>query len=280
MTGKTLRFLTLNLWGDNGPWEARQALLAEQLPDLGADVIALQEVRDVPGRVENQAAALARGLGMTHVFVPSTAWGGGHEGLAILSRFPIGAHEHRVLPHSIDTEGRIVLSARIDSPLGELWAHTTHLSFREHEGRKREEQVLVIDEVVTTHKNDNVQVLMGDFNATPDSDEIRWLCGATTLEGRRVAYQDAWDRMNPGLPGVTWARANHYSGRLYWLRPDRRLDYIFVTPMRRDRRGTIAAARIVLDEPRLLPGGETLFASDHFGVLADVQFQAEPLAVT
>ena len=36
--------------------------------------------------------------------------------------------------------------------------HTTHLSYREHEGRKREDQVLFIDKVVAAHKNDNVQV--------------------------------------------------------------------------------------------------------------------------
>ena len=35
--------------------------------------------------------------------------------------------------------------------------------------------MLFIDEVVTAHANDNVQVVMGDFNAVPDSDEIRWL---------------------------------------------------------------------------------------------------------
>ena len=53
---------------------------------------------------------------------------------------------------------------------------------------------------------------MGDFNATPDSDEIRWLCGRTTLGGRRVAYQDAWARANPGQPGITWAQGQRLHG--------------------------------------------------------------------
>jgi endonuclease/exonuclease/phosphatase family metal-dependent hydrolase len=277
MTRKTLRFVTLNLWGDNGPWGARLQLLGDALGDVGPDIVGLQEVREVPGRVENQAAVLAQRHGWHHVFAPSTAWGGGHEGLALLSRFPIGASESVALPHSTDTEGRIVLSARIETALGEIWVHTTHLSFREHEGGKREDQVLAIDAVVSAHKNDNVQVVMGDFNSTPDSDEIRWLVGATTLQGRRVAYQDAWDRMNPGQAGITWARANPYIERLHWLRPDRRLDYIFVSPVRRDRRGTVHDARVVFDQPRSEPGGEKLFASDHFGVMADIQFRAEPV---
>jgi len=280
-----VRFLTLNLWGENGPWQARMDLLLDGVAALAPDVIGLQEVREVPGRVPNQAAEIARRHGWNHVFTPSTAWGGGHEGLAIVSRFPIAAEESRTLPHSTDTEGRIVLSARIDAPapMAPFWVHTTHLSFREAEGRKREDQVLFIDDnVVAAYANDNVQILMGDFNAVPDSDEIRFLTGMTTLDGRRVAYQDAWARANvvgggaTEAAGVTWARANPYVGKMYWLRPDRRLDYIFVTPIRRDHRATVHAARVVLDEPRVAADGTRVFVSDHFGVVADVQMVAEP----
>ena len=91
MKPKYLRFLTLNLWGENGPWESRLALVAEKLDSLLPDVVALQEVREVPGRVTNQAEMLARHRGWHHVFAPSTEWGGGTEGLAVISRFPISA---------------------------------------------------------------------------------------------------------------------------------------------------------------------------------------------
>jgi endonuclease/exonuclease/phosphatase family metal-dependent hydrolase len=275
-----LRFVTLNLWGENGPWAARLDLVADKLAGVLPDVVALQEVREVPGSVVNQAELIAKARGWNHVFAPATAWGGGQEGLAILSRFPIGAHDARALPHSQENEGRIVLSARIDSDFGETWVHTTHLAFREHEGRKREDQVLVVDEVISAHKNDNPQILMGDLNAVPHSDEIRWLSGLTTLSGRRVYYQDAWDMIHPTEPGHTWARDNHYRERMYWLRADRRLDYIFVTPTRRDRRGTVHEARLIFEQPMVLGGGERIFASDHFGVLAEVQFLAEDPAGT
>ena len=272
-----LRFVTLNLWGENGPWEARLDLVADKLAGVLPDVVALQEVREVPGSVSNQAELIAKARGWNHVFAPSTAWGGGQEGLAILSKFPIGAHDSRVLPHSQEDEGRIVLSARIDSDFGQTWVHTTHLSFREQEGRKREDQVLVVDEVVQAHKqkDDAPQVVMGDFNAVPHSDEVRWLSGLTTLSGRRAYYQDAWDMIHPTEPGYTWAKDNHYRERMYWLRADRRLDYIFVTPTRRDRRGTVHEARLLFDQPMVLGGGERIFASDHFGVLAEVQYLSE-----
>jgi endonuclease/exonuclease/phosphatase family metal-dependent hydrolase len=127
-----------------------------------------------------------------------------------------------------------------------------------------------------------VQIVMGDFNTVPDSDEIRWLTGMTTLAGRRVAYQDTWARANAvgsgggSLAGVTWASVNPYIALMHWLRPDRRLDYIFTTQVRRDRRATVHGAWVVLDEPGETAAGERVFVSDHFGVLADVQMVAEP----
>jgi endonuclease/exonuclease/phosphatase family metal-dependent hydrolase len=54
---------------------------------------------------------------------------------------------------------------------------------------------------------------------------------------------------------------------LHFLEPDRRIDYVFVGPMRRDGRGVVQKCRIVLD--RAAPDGA--FASDHFGVYAEIQ---------
>ena len=109
--------VTWNIWFEAVARDERCEALNAVLQELRPDVIGLQEVRDVPGRVPNQAAELARRFGWQHVFEPSTAWGGGHEGLAVVSRFPIGAHDARPLPHTADNEGRIILSARLDKLL-------------------------------------------------------------------------------------------------------------------------------------------------------------------
>lgn len=275
MKGGVARFVTLNLWGENGPWEERLALAAAGLDRLQPDVVALQEVREVPGRVGNQAARLAEPLGWNHRFAPTTAWGGGHEGLAVISRFPIGAYEACLLPHSTGTEGRGVLSVRLDGDAGGVWVHTTHLSYRLNEGVKREEQVAVLDQLVAGHDDGQgtPQLLMGDFNAAPAHDEIRWLVGQHTIGGRRVFYQDAWAVAGDGTPGLTWARSNDYTAAMSWLQQDRRLDYIFVTPARRDRRGTIHSAAVALDQPGRAANGDRLFASDHYAVVADVQLR-------
>jgi beta-glucosidase len=264
-----LRVITLNLWGENGPHQRRLELVGAELESLAPDVVALQEVREVPGQLVNQAETLAHRLHAHHVFAPSTAWGGGTEGLAVVSRFPVRRSAHRRLPHATDVEGRIVLSVELDGPAGPLWIHTTHLSYRQNEGKLREDQVLSLDAEIALRAPglEQPQVLLGDFNTVPESDEIRWLCGLTTLESRRVFYQDAWATARAAEPGITWARQNPFRARMNWLRADRRIDYIFVTAPRRDGRGSIREARVVFERP----DADGVYSSDHFGVLADVQ---------
>jgi endonuclease/exonuclease/phosphatase family metal-dependent hydrolase len=255
--------VTLNLWGIEPPLERRMALIAEGLRALAPDVVALQEVREAPG-VPNQAEALARIAGLAHVFAPAVEFGGGHEGLALLARHPIAEQVARELPHAQPGERRILLSARL---AGDLWVHTTHLNYRLQHGRQREDQVLAIDAALATYTGDAPQILLGDFNARPESDEMRFMRGLATLGGRRTHYQDAWERTHPGEAGWTWASINPGTGRLAFLERDRRLDYIFVTPQRRDGRGRVDDCRIVFDHA----DGDGVFASDHFGLLADVQ---------
>lgn len=275
---QTLRFATLNLWGENGPHERRLALVSEELDRLDVDVLALQEVREVPGRLANQAETLARRLGYHHVFEAATEWGGGVEGLAIVSRFRGDESASLRLPHSTDKEGRIILSARLDTPRGPLWAHTTHLSYRLNEGDRREDQILAIDEQVSARADDTElpQVVLGDFNTVPEADEIRWLRGLVTLGGRRVYYQDAWETVHPGKPGVTWARDNTFRARMTWLPPERRIDYIFVTAARRDGRGTVRDARLAFDRR----DADGVFPSDHFGLVAEIQIAPDRQAGT
>jgi endonuclease/exonuclease/phosphatase family metal-dependent hydrolase len=262
---KVLRCLTLNLWGAEAPLADRMALVRQGIETLAPDVVALQEVCEWPG-LPNQAATLAEQTGLSFIFANAIAFRGGHEGLAFLSRLPIVAQDSRELPHASDQERRLLLSAALRLGDRELWVHNTHLNYRLSHGGQREDQIRVIEGALAA-RGSEPQILMGDFNARPDSDEIRWLTGLTSLGGRRVLYQDAWGRLHPGDPGWTWARSNPYTGRLAFLQPDRRLDYIFVTPERRDGRGRVLDCRIVFDQP----SAAGVWASDHYGLLAEVQ---------
>jgi endonuclease/exonuclease/phosphatase family metal-dependent hydrolase len=262
----TLRAVTLNLWGEQPPLERRMQLAAQGLRALKPDVIALQEVRAVAGTLDNQAETLARELGLEHCFAPATPWGGGVEGLAILSRFPIAATADRELPHAIETERRIVLSATLQTPDGTCAVFTTHLNYRLQDGAKREDQVFTVEEVAAATPSDLPKLIMGDFNATPDSDEIRYMKGLHSLRDKRVYWQDAFARVHPSVDGFTWAARNPYTDRLAFLDRDRRIDYIFVSPLRRDGRGQVRDCRVVLDEAA--PDGA--YASDHFALFAEI----------
>jgi len=259
----------LNLWGAEPPLDARMAVVTSGLQALAPDVVALQEVREIPGQLANQAETLARALGFSCAFEPAVAFGGGHEGLAILSRQPIAEHAAIELPHAQPTERRILLSARTHVAGVEVWLHTTHLNYRLTHGQQREDQAFAIGEHLAARATEAPQLLMGDFNARPESDEIRFLRGLHSLNGRRVFWQDAWDRLHPGEPGWTWSSANPNTAKLAFLEPDRRLDYIFVSPMRKDGRAAVLACRRVFEQPDR--GG--VYASDHFGLCADVQIE-------
>lgn len=266
-----LRLVTINIWQEQGPWQRRLALLAERLRALDPDVVCLQEVRQVPGRVPNQAHTLARALGMHWTFEPAQAWGGGVEGLALLSRRAPRQRLVRELPfHGPGRSRRVCLGLRLpgegEGEHGPVWVFTTHLAYRLADGALRERQVLAADALIAGRGDEAPAVLAGDFNAVPEADEIRFLRGLTTLGGRRTYYQDAFARCNPGVPGHTWAADNPYTEALSWLEPDRRLDYVFVTPRRRDGRGQVRSCRMVLRQPDLAG----VRCSDHYGLLAEI----------
>lgn len=282
-----LRVLTLNLWGTEPPLDARLALAIRQLQALAPDVVCLQEVRPLDGRAGRTTAdVVGDALGLAAHYAVGVTWDdgvrpAGQEGLAILAR-SIGETRVLPLPEPRPADTRILLSAAVETDGGPIWIHTTHLHHRLDDGLAREHQVLAIDEAIRAQRsNDSApQILCGDFNATADSDELRFLRGLTTLASRRTHFQDAWLRLHrePGAGdgpagGITWSSENRFTRPLRSLDLDRRIDYLLVTTRKKDGRGTIHDCRVVLTEREGL-GEVEICASDHYGVCADIQVVA------
>ncbi len=275
-----LRLVTINFWGTEPDLDRRLAFSVEQLTALAPDVIGMQEVRPLDGRAGRTTADhLADALGMQSVYEMAIEWEdgaffeghpGGQEGLAILSKHPIGEHRVTRLPEERPTEKRILLSARIECDGGPVWCHTTHLHYRLTDGIAREHQVVAIDDALRAIDTHAPQLVCGDFNANPDNDEIRFLLGRHTLAGRRTHYQDAYARVHPGDAGHTWCTQNEHTRPLRSLDIDRRIDYVFVTTRNKDGRGTVLDADVCLTDR----DAEGDCASDHYGVYADVQIAA------
>jgi endonuclease/exonuclease/phosphatase family metal-dependent hydrolase len=253
----TFRLITWNVWGRYGPWEHREAAIRATLERHDPDVVGLVEAWDEQG---------AR-LGLPyHVFEGDSEVNGARSGLAVLSRWPIGAHESRKLTGEKDTGGR-VLYARIDGPRGVIQVYVVALTWRlEHSGERQRQVREVAAFIAETQRRRHPTVLCGDFNADPDSDELRMLTGKSIPATPGLVFYDAWTAAGNGQDsGHTWAGANPWAAPALW--PDRRIDHVLSAWPRRGGAGHPVRCEVIGDEP---VGG--VVASDHYGVLADLRY--------
>jgi endonuclease/exonuclease/phosphatase family metal-dependent hydrolase len=259
---RTFRAGTLNIWSRFGPWEERLVAIREGLKKVAPDVIGMQEVLHYQGF--DQGALVAEGLGY-HV-----AWGEASEnhgfptGNAILSRWPIARKEVIPLPHGDSDERRSIVFAELDSPYGKIPFFTTHFNWKFHHGHIRVLQAKALAEAVARLApiGGFPPIVVGDFNASPDTDEIRFMCGLTGLGGPCVYFADAFGVSGEG-PGITFSKRNAFAEPL--REPERRIDYVFVRGPDDSQRGEPRDARVCFDEPH-----DGTFPSDHFGVVCTI----------
>jgi endonuclease/exonuclease/phosphatase family metal-dependent hydrolase len=196
-------------------------------------------------------------------------------GNAILSAHPIVEHQAFELPGRESGEVRGLLYALVSHPAGALPVFVTHLNWKLHHGAVRVRQVkFLCDKVFELAPVDDSRlppVVMGDFNAEPESDEIRYLRGLATLEGASVYFADAWAQAGDGTPGHTFDRRNRFAAVAH--EPSRRIDYIFVRGPDAKLRGEPLETRLAFATSMPGPEGD-VWPSDHFGVVADLS--AEP----
>ena len=264
----TLKVLSLNLWNRSGPWELRAKRIREWIDRLDPDLIGFQEV--LRGKGVDLAAELIESRGYHSDFARAVPFWEDPEfafGNAIASRWPLQARGELRLPDGGDGEKRVALSATVDSPHGPISFTSTHLNWRLHHGQVRERQVVALCDWVRARRPENgfPPILVGDFNAEPESSEIRYVCGLQSLEGGSVHFRDAWRQAGSGGDGLTWSRRNDYAQP--WLEPDRRIDYIFVgPPILPSGIGNVETCRVVCDDTV-----DGVWPSDHFGVFAELR---------
>lgn len=269
----SLRVLTLNIWHTNGPWPERRRLIRAWIDLLQPDLIALQEV--LRGPAIDQLAELFDASDYHTDFVTATRFWNDpthNYGNAIASRWPMVDRAELPLPDAGDDERRIALSVTVDAPFGPLSFCATHLNWKPHHGPTRERQAAAIGEFVIERRPRGgfPALLAGDFNAVPDSTEIRFLKGLHGIDGRSVHLRDAWAMAGDGGPGVTWSNTNSFARPA--MEPDRRIDYILVGPPSQDGAGVVESCRIVCNVDV-----NGVWPSDHFGVLADLRSPAPAL---
>lgn len=266
-----VRIGTWNLWGRYGPWAARMHPIEQSMRAADADIWALQEVWADGER--NQAAVLASALGYDHVvFGANLERDGAFSGNAVVSRWPIRAHEVRVLPRTAgdvrDDEGeeRLVVFAEIDGPRGAIQVYCAHLSWRDDHSAIRQAQVAEICRLVRERRPRTFPaVLCGDLNAEPTSDELRMLTGQAAVPVPGVMFRDAWLAAGQATPGATASNANPFNAAA--LDRDRRIDFVLVGTPKLGGVGHVLDARLAGDAPV-----DGVWPSDHLAVVAQLRY--------
>jgi endonuclease/exonuclease/phosphatase family metal-dependent hydrolase len=260
-----MRVLTWNLWWRFGPWQARQPAIETTIARLDPDLVALQEVWD--DGTDNLAAILGQRLGYHHVYASRLENDGVKFGNAVLSRWPITHHEWRPLPAPDELdEQRTVLRADVDGPRGPVQLFCTHLNWRFDQSHVRQEQVRAIARFVKESPTRAYPpVLCGDFNADPESDEIRMLTGRAAVPEPKLVFHDAWEAGGDGSPGYTWRNANPYAVKD--LEIDRRIDFVFAGWPKAGGAGHVT--RCTVEGTDEVDG---IVPSDHAAVLAELRY--------
>ena len=263
LISSTLRIATWNVWANFGAWKERYALPEAELRRADPDVICLQEVWRGDGY--DAAADLAQRLGYHHS--AAVDWFELlkiESGAAILSRWEISRTDKLALPAEDGGSGALFQFAEVQGPRGPVLIFNAMLDWRPDLSHVRQAQVRQLCAWIRDRRIPRSLILLaGDFNAAPDSDEIRMITGKREAAQVGLVFYDAWEAVRPQECGWTWANTNPLTHS--FPLPDRRIDFIFSAWGGRGGLGQPTAAD-------LLSHGPDAFASDHYGVWADLRY--------
>jgi endonuclease/exonuclease/phosphatase family metal-dependent hydrolase len=263
----TLRVLTHNIYGQSANWAARRQVLVDGIRELAPDLIALQET--IRTDDYDQVVEL---LGAAYHILHSRQRAPNGIGISIASRWPLGeVHELdlHLTPRTADFPCTTLLAeVQAPQPFGPVLLVNHFPNWQLDYEYEREVQTVLaarrIEELLA-QRNRHV-VLVGDLDAEPDAASMRFLAGKQSLDGMSVCYRNAWDSRHPGEAGHTFTAQNQLVAQANWDWPFQRIDHIFV---RCGRHGgptlRIAACELAFNEPI-----EGIWASDHFGLVADL----------
>ena len=156
----TLKVATYNVHRCVGPDRRRDpGRVLAVLRELGADVVALQELEWQPAAALDLLEDFARDLACSGIAGPTLTAQSGHYGNAVLSRLPV-RNVRRVDLTVLGREPRGALDLLLESPRGDLQVIATHLGLGVAERREQVRRILAL---IPPDRARPV-VLMGDLN--------------------------------------------------------------------------------------------------------------------
>ena len=262
----TIRVVTWNVWGRYGAdCEARQAALEQTLEQTAPDLVCLVEAwrqgdSTQPGRV-------AARLGLAHHrFVGEWEQEDWVSGIGFVSRWPMTEPRRRPLRAEDGSGFGEAVHVAVAGERGSIQLFAVMLDYPLDASGLRQHQVRqLVRFVAETASRRDLVVVCGDFNAGPDSDEIRMLTGRSAPAAPGMVFYDAWEVAGDGSAGFTWSNRNPLAA--IGLYPDRRFDYIFSAWPRRGGVGHPTGCSLLGVRA---PGKQQV--SDHYGLAADLRY--------
>lgn len=245
-----LTLATFNIRNINDRYEERKPLLAAGFASLKADIAGLQEVVFSEPRQDDFLSAQLperhyRSFDARMERIPMAGCA------TLVGVGDVVSHEELRL-----STGRVALRVLVALP-GQrmLWFANTHLHHVPADAAVREEQALAILAWMADAPGANATVVVGDFNAPPFEAAY-----AAMLNG---GFASAYYEVHDDEPAVTWPSGIQAETMDTDGDPNC-LDYIWV-------KGEIGvlSARVACNEAA--PGDSTLYPSDHFALVADVE---------
>jgi len=249
-----IQIVTINTWKCDGDYYNRRQVLADQLKALTPHIIACQECFLTEDEKVDTLRFLAEELDMYYHFTPARFKSrllGNDEvnsfsGLGVLSAFPIKVLPDLDLPFN-ETDGeRKVQQISIEiTEYKRLLLTNVHLTHLSNATELRKKQLTLIAQNTTT-KNFDFNIICGDFNCTPDSEEIRQFKTQTKAV-------DCYEAGNGELPRISLIENG----------TQRNVDYIFALPA-----GRLSESPRVIKSITVLntPDDSGIYPSDHFGI--------------
>jgi endonuclease/exonuclease/phosphatase family metal-dependent hydrolase len=276
-----LRVLTLNIENLEGD-ERRTKAINQEVRRLAPDLVAFQEVIRGPDR--NQLDELTAGTELhgTHqadAMSYTPPYSDRYGGTAVATRWPHTTLE--VLDMRIGGAADVpwcTIAVTVPVPgEGDVLFIGTTAAWRLDAEAVREQQAIALTDLDARHRRTLPTIIAGDFNAAPDAASIRYLKGLQSLGGRSVHYHDAWEIAGNG-PGFTWTTENPNTRDVVGAvvrQPQhrRRIDYVFIGSwhQHRDAHCQVRSATVAFGQPI-----DGVWASDHYGVVVDVDISSEP----
>ncbi|MGD6966396.1 endonuclease/exonuclease/phosphatase family protein [Rossellomorea vietnamensis] len=254
-----MKLATLNLWNDKETWSIRKDLIIEEIMNLKADIIALQEVPD-----QLELLSILEGTGISYYsfkeYMDDT------EGLAVLSKFPL---ESVSVQNELFNRCAMRVTVNIDGLI--IGITNVHLTWKS--AAEREKEILEVINVISEDTHTDYEILCGDFNSKPNVSSIyNYLTGEISINSSDTSWVDLGQSLNTPTLDFRNNKWLYDRDNLNKIRNPVRYDWILLRSCYPKKEPEISSHGLFANRTM---GLNKMFPSDHYGFFIDLCFLNE-----